>query len=68
VPPNSSGLVYIPATSPDRVIETGLRSTKARLAQGVQFLRMEDGAAVFRVDSGHYRFLSEATSPSPAAP
>ena len=53
VPVNTSATVYVPATSPDRVAESGVAASRAA---GVRFLRMEGGEAVFRVGSGTYRF------------
>lgn len=49
VPANSSGTVYVPAAFPDDVVELGGGA-------GASFLRMEDGAAVFAVESGSYTF------------
>jgi alpha-L-rhamnosidase len=45
IPPNTTATVFVPAPSATRV-----------RAPGGKFLRMEDGAAVFAVDSGSYRF------------
>lgn len=55
VPPNSTAEVAVPAKSPDGVLETGLPAAQA---QGVKFLRMENGAAVYAVGSGVYQFQS----------
>lgn len=55
-PPNTTALVYIPAQSADSVLEgQGPASTR----QGIKFLRMEEGAAVYEVGSGVYVFSSE---------
>ena len=53
VPPGVTATVYVPAASADEVKEGG---TSAREAEGVTFLRMENGRALFRVGGGIYRF------------
>ena len=53
IPANTSATVYVPAKSQSRVLES---SKPASAAAGVKFLRMEDGAAVFVVQSGKYVF------------
>jgi alpha-L-rhamnosidase len=55
VPVNTAATVYVPATSVDRVRESGKPATKAR---GVTFQRFESGRAVFSVASGNYTFES----------
>lgn len=53
VPANTTATVYIPASGQDAVMEgTG----PAARAEGVKFVRMEDGRAVYEVGSGTYRF------------
>jgi alpha-L-rhamnosidase len=52
-PPNTTATVYMPARDAGEVNESG---RKASVSPGVSFLRMEDGAAVFDVESGSYRF------------
>ena len=47
--------MYVPAKDPDGVTEAGKPATQAK---GVKFLRMAQGAAVYAVGSGDYRFLS----------
>jgi len=47
--------VYVPAKDVARVTESGV---SAASAEGIQFLRMEGTAAVFRVGGGHYHFWS----------
>ncbi len=56
VPVNTTATVYIPAADRKRVTEGG---GSALGAEGVTFLRMENGCAVFRVQSGEYSFESE---------
>lgn len=53
IPANTSATVYVPAKSQSSVMES---SKPASAAAGVKFLRMEEGAAVFLVQSGKYAF------------
>jgi len=55
VPPNTTATVYVPAKDETGVTESGKLAAKA---EGVKFLRMENGAAVCEVGSGAYRFQS----------
>jgi alpha-L-rhamnosidase len=55
IPANTTATVYVPAKEAASVMET---RKPASTASGVKFLRMEDGAAVFLVQSGSYRFES----------
>jgi alpha-L-rhamnosidase len=55
IPPNSSALVYVPGTDAGKITESGAPASSAR---GVKFVRAEDGAQVFEVQSGTYRFVS----------
>lgn len=64
VPANTIARVYIPASDPDSVTEGGM---PAHEALGVEFLKMENGAAVYRVGSGRYRFVSRNVSVIPMA-
>ena len=56
VPSNSTATVYVPASRVEGVTES--RRTANR-DEGIKFLRMEAGAAVFEVQSGSYHFRSE---------
>jgi alpha-L-rhamnosidase len=56
IPANTTALVHIPARSAAAVEEGG---NSAMASDGVRFLRMEDGRAVFEVGSGEYVFESE---------
>jgi alpha-L-rhamnosidase len=58
IPPNSTATVFIPADKADDVTENGHPIEKA---DGVKFLRLEAGRAVFEIQSGNYRFVSSAT-------
>jgi alpha-L-rhamnosidase len=57
IPANTTATVYVPARSADAVTESGVPADRAA---GVKFLRMEEGAAVFEVESGRYQFLANA--------
>lgn len=53
IPANTTATVYVPAKDVASVLESGKPASDAA---GVQVLRMEDGAAVFLVQSGKYSF------------
>ena len=55
IPANTTATVYVPAKSAGAVTEDG---RPAAASDGVKFLRMENGRAVFAVDSGEYEFES----------
>ena len=55
VPANTTATVYIPAESARNITESGRPATEA---EGVQFLQIKQGTAVFIIGSGHYRFES----------
>jgi alpha-L-rhamnosidase len=55
IPANTTATVFIPANSADEVLESG---QPAAHSQGVNFLRMENGRAVFEIESGDYNFQS----------
>jgi alpha-L-rhamnosidase len=61
IPINTTATVYVPARDEAGVAESGpstsLRAGKpAGKVEGVKFLRMENGAAVYKVGSGRYVF------------
>ncbi len=56
IPANTTATVYVPAENSDSVTEGRRAATKA---EGLRFLRMEEGSAVFAADSGHYKFVSK---------
>jgi alpha-L-rhamnosidase len=60
VPGNSTAIVYVPATSVNNVKEGGQATAKT---DGVQFLRMENGCAVFQIGSGQYSFTTHLKTP-----
>jgi alpha-L-rhamnosidase len=53
IPANTTATVYLPAKSANDIGEGGVPATKA---PGVQFLRIENGNALFEIGSGTYRF------------
>lgn len=55
IPPCTTATVYVPAKDPSEVTENG---KPVGDAEGVKFLRMQNGAAVYTVGSGSYRFGS----------
>ncbi|MEO5916247.1 MAG: family 78 glycoside hydrolase catalytic domain [Luteolibacter sp.] len=61
IPTNTTAVVHVPAKDAASVRESGKLASSA---EGVKFLRMENGAAVFAVESGRYQF-STGTIPIP---
>ncbi len=55
VPPNTTATIWLPAANAESVRESGKPATAA---EGVKFLRMESGRAVYQVQPGSYRLLS----------
>ena len=55
VPPNAWATLYLPTTDRARVTEGG---RPVRASAGVTYLREDDGAAVYQLASGRYRFLA----------
>ena len=53
VPANTTATVYVPATSEGAVTEGGKPASQA---EGVRFVGMKDGSAVYEVGGGTYRF------------
>lgn len=53
IPANTTATVFVPAEDVSQVMESG---KPAAGAEGVKFVRMERGSAVFEVDSGNYSF------------
>ncbi|MGZ9224662.1 MAG: family 78 glycoside hydrolase catalytic domain, partial [Anaerolineales bacterium] len=59
IPANTTATVYVPAKDVAHVTENG---QPVENADKVTFLRMENGSAVFSVDSGAYTFSSKSQS------
>ncbi|HEY1717559.1 MAG TPA: family 78 glycoside hydrolase catalytic domain [Verrucomicrobiae bacterium] len=55
IPANTTATVFVPAKSDKEVFESGSPATKSK---GIKFLRMENGRAVFEIESGNYIFQS----------
>jgi alpha-L-rhamnosidase len=58
IPPNTTATVYVPAKDAAGITESNKQAAEA---DGVKFLRMENGTAVYAVGSGIYRFRSSLT-------
>jgi len=56
IPANTTATVFVPARSEGSVLEGGKAADKVK---NVRFLRMENGAALYGVGSGCYKFSSE---------
>ena len=61
VPASTTASVYVPAKDASHVTESGHSIEKA---QGITFVRMENGFAVFEVEAGSYSFSSEIDKPA----
>jgi alpha-L-rhamnosidase len=55
IPANTTATVFVPARDAAAVTESGKPATQA---EGVKFLRMENGTAVYEVGGGSYQFQS----------
>jgi alpha-L-rhamnosidase len=55
VPVNTTATVYVPSVDGAQVAESGKLASQA---DGVTFLRNEDGAAIYELASGSYRFIA----------
>jgi alpha-L-rhamnosidase len=60
IPVNTTAKVFVPSKDAASVVESG---HSAAGAEGVNFLRMENNAAVYAVGSGAYRFQSTLPEP-----
>jgi alpha-L-rhamnosidase len=61
VPANTTATVYVPARDLSYVAENGHSIEKA---QGITFLRTEDGFSVFNVEAGSYSFSTQLNKPA----
>ncbi|MBC8102853.1 MAG: hypothetical protein H7Z41_09725, partial [Cytophagales bacterium] len=57
IPPNTRATIFVPTPDPATVTESG---APAAGAQGIRWLRHEEGFAVFEAGSGDYRFAAAA--------
>jgi len=62
VPVGTMALVHVPASEPARVRESG---KPANEAEGVRWVATRDGAVVFAVESGTYRFVVAPAAQAP---
>lgn len=53
VPPNTMATLFLPASSENDVRENGYPVNET---EGIKFIRLEDGKAVYTLQSGKYRF------------
>jgi alpha-L-rhamnosidase len=60
VPANTTATVYVPALNAAHIIENG---NSVENAQGITFLRTENGFAVFDIKAGSYSFSSQLDKP-----
>jgi hypothetical protein len=63
IPPGTTATVFIPAQTAGDVRESGGAAAKAN---GVKFVRLENGRAVFEIASGKYQFTASSQLPSSA--
>jgi alpha-L-rhamnosidase len=61
IPANTTATVYLPVKKVEAVIEG---TTPAPKAKGVRFIRLENGMAMFHVESGRYNFQVEVEGDS----
>jgi alpha-L-rhamnosidase len=54
VPANTTATAYMPTNNKDNISESGVPATEA---EGTEFLRMENGRALFELGSGDYEFI-----------
>ena len=59
IPPNTSAMVFVPAKNASDVTESG---RPAGDAEGVRFLALDSGAAIYKTSSGEYSFSSTTIS------
>lgn len=60
IPANTTATIYIPVLKDEKEVkESGV---KARSIKGLQFIRMEEGKAIFNIESGSYSFTSDANN------
>jgi alpha-L-rhamnosidase len=59
VPANTTAIVYMPVDAEKKVTENGKPVTEA---EGVKFVRIENGKAIFEVGSGNYAFIASIST------
>jgi len=56
IPPNTTAVVWVPSSSAKEVTESGVAADQSR---GVEWLRDENGCAIYRIGSGQYQFRAK---------
>jgi len=56
IPANTTATIYIPAEKEGDVTESGKQASKT---EGVKFVKIEDGRAVYEIGSGSYHFVAK---------
>jgi alpha-L-rhamnosidase len=56
VPANTTATLYLPAASETTITESGMLAAEA---EGVEFLKYENGRSVYHLTSGKYEFLCQ---------
>ena len=56
IPANTTATIYIPAEKQAEVTESGKQTSKS---EGLIFIKLEDGRAVYEIGSGSYHFSSK---------
>jgi alpha-L-rhamnosidase len=55
IPVNSTATVYVPTKDVSNILESGRKITEV---EGVEFIRMENDRAIYKIGSGSYKFTS----------
>ncbi len=56
IPANTTATIYVPAEKEGDVTESGREASKS---EGVKFVKLESGRAVYKIGSGSYHFISK---------
>ncbi len=56
IPANTTATIYVPAEKEGDVTESGREASKS---EGVKFVKLENGRAVYEIGSGSYHFISK---------
>jgi alpha-L-rhamnosidase len=56
IPANTTATIYIPAEKEGDVTESGKQASKT---EGVKFVKIEDGRAIYEIGSGSYHFVAK---------
>jgi len=61
IPPNSSATIHVPAKKPGDVWEGRGKAIKSK---DIEFVKMQNGKALFHIGSGHYSFAAPYKNPA----